>query len=268
MSDEWNMGRNLLELFAKHSNFEIKYNHNEKLNIQKLIFGLFDIMIYPVVSELRDSLPPLFPVEYSVYFKTPDTNIGSLYFLKVFEVKMWVAISVTLGFFLFYFILKHYLTKTTVENCLKNIYQFFNISSEILQSNEANFISYKLIIIFFSINIICMTGAFSGFLISHLSVHKVQLPFNTWKEILVQDEYSICASKYSMPLSQLKFSRAINKVEINKLQCKLHLINQTRGLIAQENYREFLKQSICVDDHLLLITDTIAMDRMRIKRFY
>lgn len=64
------------------------------------------------------------------------------------------------------------------------------------------------------------------------------------------------------------YTKHVNKVEFTKTTCKIGLIQKSaRGLIQANNFRIFLEQTMCIDDHLLLAIDTQLMNSRISQRF-
>lgn len=90
----------------------MKFETSNTIDAYHRLAKSFDILVYTHMSGGRDIMPPISRTVYSVYFKIPDTELQSTYFLAVFEVKFWIAIVLILLCFVGYLSLKHYWAKT------------------------------------------------------------------------------------------------------------------------------------------------------------
>lgn len=178
-----------------------------------LYFESCDILCFQreVVTAFGNSLPPLFVTYTNIIVGIPPKQVSSVFFIHVFEFKVWVFVFVSIILATIFALLLKFLKANSWHIFLTDLLNIFGLSND---SYHCNFKSYKFSKVVVSIFMFLISSFFSCFLIVYLATTKAKLPFNTIIDLFNQSEYSIYASTGShVMLSIMEMNLDISKIK-------------------------------------------------------
>lgn len=211
-------------------------------------FGFYDFIAATiVVLNNRESMPPLYKLEYSIYFQNPGVHVPSTYFVSVFQLKFWTAICfiIFINFGCIFIFVK--VKKLSFHTLIKIKMHIYGISLEKLENIKSSW-TFQICSISIAIFMICIASSFSAFLIAHMSVNKFNMSFKTLDDVLRQNEYSICIRSKSIAYQLLVGNQNYFSPTLNPEIC-----HDPVYVMTIDEKIEHLKKTICAHKHLLYI---------------
>lgn len=191
-----------------------------------------DILAFHIISAnaFGSSLPPLFKTYSDIYFSMPPEQISSMFFLNVFEYKVWIFVWLSIAMAIILLLVLKILKNLSWDACTKYVLNIFGISTE---NTDNNLKSIELGQCVISIFMFLISSCFSCFLIVYLTTSKVKLPFSSISELFQQDEYTIYANPIShnimaligmnFDMKKIKFEENMQheRINITKVLCEM-----------------------------------------------
>lgn len=219
---------------------------------------MYDFSTLRTLSDVqRNNMASIFGVENSAYFKLPNINFPTAYFLHVFTLSFWLGIVFVVFWTALFIVVYIIVFNQNQSSIITLLMQFFSLVSMEDNKNYNKKLSFKIAITVISIFVFFIASSFSVFLFSQLSSFKFDLPFDTMNEMLQQNEYAMC----SRPLSRttLTFQKIQNnyKIQINPKKCLVDRMDVVNSVDAFH----YLHDTIC-KEKLIYISGIEIMDRI------
>lgn len=182
--------------------------------------GLIITSIKSTVDSGELILPPIRLAVQHIFFPSPEHKMSSLYFIFVFHWTLWMGIGGIVLIALTMLLFNNFYQQRFFSEYIEIVYDIFGFHSA-SQNISSSMQFFKIII---SVWIFLMSTVFSSFLIAQMTIFENNLPFNNLEELLNQNKYSLCMSRYSIAneiVSPYQKANAFKNEAVNGQNCKI-----------------------------------------------
>lgn len=160
-----------------------------------------DLVLMPQSTTNFYSMVPILLEWQALYFQIPKQIFPFDFFIRVFELELWVAIicSVIIVTVLLYIFKIAW--KRTLFEYIETILYAFTVTTECRFIRGMD--SYRYFFRHLALFLIVIGTGFSAFLVSQLQHMRIELPFQNLKEIFEQNDYTLCVHKFSLTQDML-----------------------------------------------------------------
>lgn len=209
-----------------------------------LSFGKYDItLVFTAFRSFHITTPSMIILYERLFLTLPSKrSVSSIFFMDLFQAKLWIGILAVYTFFLGFFMIYCYMHKLNFNQFVELVFHVFGISSERITFST---FSLSICIIILTLLYYILGEFFTAFLTSKLAL-KPDLPFHNLEDFSLQSKYKLCTEAYTRSenilSNNIKFNNKINGPECNNLR---------ESLVAYNG--SLILKSLCDDPYLTLI---------------